>query len=255
MSNFETLWKAPNRPIAHEEEETALIAAARLGDEAATLRLFAAYVPVLRDAAARAPHSLEFEDARQAAILGFLDAVQRANGPRLAGVIRERVTASVTAAASEADPGFAVPERTKRRALTILAEAEGNLDAALALAPKYDMRPDTLLAVWTALNNVRSLEASIVHAQPREGIAAYEPPMEPLWSDREVTDVSDRDLVRKAFNAVNTLESDVCRMAYGFTEPDPIPDAEIGFRLGFGRVRIWRVRHGALDKMRSALGA
>jgi DNA-directed RNA polymerase specialized sigma subunit len=263
MSTFEQLWTAEVAPITDTEEETSLIAAAQKGDEAATLRLFRAYVPVLREEASRSRSSVDFDDVRSAAILGFLDAVHRFDAEkgwhRLAAIIRERVRASVASTVADELPGFTVPERTVRRALGILAKADDDVARALEIAHEYEMTPETLLAVVTALNNVHSLDQAIEHRRERFAADGVDADyfsfdfFEPLYSDREVADVDSREQVRMAFNAVDTLEADVCRLAYAFAEIDPVPDAEIGHRLGMGRVRTLRVRHGALVKMRQAL--
>lgn len=67
-------------------------------------------------------------------------------------------------------------------------------------------------------------------------------------------DVEDRLLVEAAFAAVDDLEEEVCRLAYGFSDYDPIPDSEVGYGLGLSRPKVQRVRASALGKMRDAAG-
>ncbi|MFD6638356.1 hypothetical protein ACFWDN_21345 [Micromonospora chalcea] len=251
MSNFDQLWTATVEPIATDAEELTLIEAAKAGDQGALLRLFAAYVPHLRRALAAYSRVLPLDDARQAAWLGLTAAV-RAFVPersgRLRSIIRHYADAELSAAAQEAGAGFAVPTRTLERFFGILAKAGGDVAEAAKLAPAHEMKTATFFEVLEAVNAGASLD---------EAVAAYgDDTLGAVMAPREIADAEDRILCDLAFSAVNDFERDVCRLAYGFADFDPQPDAEIGHRLGgFSRLKIQRTRTKALGKMAAALGA
>ncbi|MFG3715835.1 hypothetical protein [Micromonospora sp. NPDC047730] len=254
MSTFAQLWTVHTEPIP-ADDEAAVIAAAQTGDEAATLRLFAAYQPALR-AAVRHTTRLDRDDARQAATLGFLEAVRafdpdRHEGGRLAGVLRHHVADALSEASSDALGGFTVPGRTLRRYFGILKRADGDPVEAARIAPEFEMTAETFWAVWAGVTANDSLEEAIAaHG------AVCVAPVGDLAEPRGVADAEDRVLAELAFRSVDDFERDVCRLAYGFADFDPQPDAEIGHRLGgFGRLKIQRTRTRALGKMASALGA
>jgi RNA polymerase sigma factor (sigma-70 family) len=253
MSAFATIWTADPAPVTDAAEETALIAAAKVGDEAATLRLFAAYVPVLRKAVAKFRGVLDRDDAQQAAVIALMTAIKRfdpASSDRLSSTMRETLAECMADTTADTTGGFTIPSRTLKRALGILSHAEGDVDEAMRIAPQYDMRPDTLLAVLTSLSSVTSLERAL----EAKGDALYDT-LGNLTSEQEITDVNDRIMCDLAFKAVAPVERDVCRMGYGFTDPEPLHDEEVGNRLGMGRVQTQRTRQRALGKMRTALGA
>lgn len=253
MPDFASIWSATAEPVADDATERDTIAAAKLGDEAATLRLFSAYLPTMKQAVGHFSETLGRDDARQTAVLGLLRAIQAFNAEhhlRLAAVIREYLHLELQEAERDASSGFSVPPRTVRRALGILERAGRDVNEAVRIAPEYQMEPATLLAVLAAISSVTSLDQAI---DARGEAALYD--AEAVTADRAVSDIDDRQKVRVAMAAVTPLERDVCRMAYGFTDPDPIPDAEIGHRMGMGRVRTLRVRHRALSKMSAALAA
>ncbi|MEV1157760.1 hypothetical protein AB0J27_20410 [Micromonospora chokoriensis] len=253
MSAFDAIWDAPSTRIETDHEERSLIGRAVDGDEAATLRLLGAYVPTLRNALAQYRRVLPVEDARSAATLGFLSAV-RAFDPtvsgRLASILRQHVAEALAQAAGDACGGFAVPERSLKRFFGILAKASGDPRQGLDLAPAYDMKRETFAAIWEAVNARGSLDSALTD-NPDAALAA----VGAVYTEREITDVNDRLMCRRAFEVVTDLEADVCKLAYGFADYDPQPDAEIGHRLGMGRVTTLRTRQRALAKMRVALGA
>jgi RNA polymerase sigma factor (sigma-70 family) len=242
------------------DEQTA-ISAAKAGDEGAQIALMLAYAPALRNAVkwyTRAmpsvAQSAELEDVRAQAIVGLLEAI-RAFDPevhdRLAAIVSDYVTSEVSAQAADAT-GFAVPERTLKRFFGILRAADGNVFEATRLAPRYEMKRETFLAVLSAVRNVDSIDglgAGEDEEAPRE-LAAM--PLAPVYSDEEI--VEDRILVEAAFRAVDDQEALVCRDYYGFSEYDTMSDAEIAHRRGLSRPKVQRVRSTALGKMRSALG-
>lgn len=249
MHQLATLWNLTElQPIATGEAETALIAAAQSGDEQATLRLFVAYLPVLRKKIAKFRDPLGIEDARQVALLGLTHAIaafDATRSDRLASVLRQHVAAALAKAVSDYARGATVASRTRRRFFKIVDLADGDLNAARALAPQHAMSLTTFDSVRRSLN---VLPVSIEDAIPNRDTAES---TEPGYSQDE----EDQRMVDAAFAAVTSLEARVCRLAYGFEDYEPLPDAEIGHRLGIGRVKTLRVRNGALSKMADALAA
>lgn len=243
------------------EEERELLAAAQLGDEAAKLRLIVAYAPALRNGvaaltrtySAHATHAqpADLEDIRMQAIVGVLraiDAFDPTQHQRLAAIIRDYVRLEVEETEASL---FTVPPRTLRRFFGILREAEGDVAAAAKLAPEREMRPETFAAVLDALRNVDSYDALTSATYDTE--SGRDMVASPVW-DGSHADVEDRVLVEAALDAVGGLEKDVTRLAYGFSDYEPVPDAEIAERLGMSRPKIQRTRTAALGKMRLALG-
>lgn len=237
------------------EEERAAIQAAKGGDSDAMVALMRAYAPAIRNAVSKftGPDSTahDREELRSAVVLGFVEAVNAydsATADRLAGLIKD-VLARTLREEFLTPTAFAVPDRTLTRFYAILRQADGNVYEAAALAPSYEMKSATFLAVLSAVRNVNSLD------QYPHGPDGEEAPIHasavPLW-DNAVAE-EDADLVAAAFAAVDSLEEVVCRLAYAFTDYDPVPDAEIGDRLGFSRAKAQRIRAGALGKMREAL--
>jgi len=252
-------------------EERTAIAAAQLGDDDATAKLILAYAPALRNgvtwytrALAGSPQPADLEDVRSQAILGLLEAIKAFDGTtheRLAATVASYIRNAVTTSAASVT-SFTVPERTLKRFFGILRTAEGNVYEGARIAPDYEMKTETFLAVLSAVRNVESYDAILdgnaggfdgttserFNTGVERGVEAR-----PLWDGREA-DAEDRILVEAAFTAVNTLEADVVRLAYGFSDYEPVPDAEIGARMGFSRATTQRTRTGALDKMRRVLG-
>ncbi|SCL32878.1 hypothetical protein GA0070616_4578 [Micromonospora nigra] len=255
MSTIAQLWTGTPKPIRDAAEEAAAIRDAQAGDNAATLRLFSAYQPALR-AAVRAVTSIPADDARQAATVGFLLAVRAwqpdaDGGGRLAGIMRQHIADALAEATGAANGGFSVPDRTLKRYFGILRRAGGCAVAAAELAPSFEMASDTFWAVWAAVKANGSLEEALAHEQE-----TYVSPIGDLPAPRGVADAEDRVLCEAAFRAVTDVERDVCRLAYGFADFDPQPDAEIGARLGgMPRLKVQRTRTRALAKMADALGA
>jgi DNA-directed RNA polymerase specialized sigma subunit len=261
-------------PLAVEEERT-LIARAKLGEESATIALMRAYTPALRAAirqfgamggawAGQVADPDVVEDLRAAATLGFLEAIKSFDGTRwsrLAAIVPDHLRQALSSAVPS-PIAFSIPQRTLTRFYAILRKADGNPYEAAALAPQYEMRTETFLAVLSALRDVDSYDAVIsgnaggfdgttterFATEQGRDVLAY-----PLW-DGKHPDAEDEVLVEAAFSVVDTLEKDVIRMAYGFTEYDPIPDAEIGARLILSRQKVQRTRSSGLGKMRVALG-
>jgi DNA-directed RNA polymerase specialized sigma subunit len=255
-------------PLDLDEERT-LIARAKLGEEAATIALMRAYTPALRSAirqfgamggawAGQVADPDVVEDLRAAATLGFLEAVQSFDAgrwSRLAAIVPDHLRLAL-ASAVPSPIAFSIPQRTLTRFYSILRKADGNPYAAAALAPQYEMRTETFLAVLSALRDVDSYDQLLAPSGSNENQSdrgSNDVEAWPLW-DGQHPDAEDEVLVEAAFSVVDTLEKDVIRMAYGFTEYDPIPDAEIGARLILSRQKVQRTRASGLGKMRVALG-
>lgn len=245
------------------EEERALIADAKAGSEAATVALMYAYAPAMRSAlrwftrsAPTVPQATDLEEARARAVVGLLEAVQAfdpAVHTRLAAIATEHIASEVSSLAADA-VGFTVPERTLRRFYGILRKADGNVYEAANLAPEYKMRRETFFAVLSAVRNVDSYDVEPTEEDHERGSGGLDSMVaRPLWSG-EYEDAEDRILAEVALESVDARSETVCRMAYGFTDYDPVPDAEIGRRLGMTRPTTQRVRVRALETMREALG-
>lgn len=227
--------------------ELAAIADAKAGGNDGLLALVLAYAPVLRARTGRYREILDTDEARSAAVCGLLEAAHAVTpGSRLAGVVADYIGRALADAAGE-HGAVTIPSRTATRFFGILRRAEGDVEAAAALAPAYNMSRETFFDCLRALRTEALDEPAAPDAAPRDAGAVS------LWEP--AADAEDRVLVEMAFAAVDELETAVCRLAYGFADYDPQPDAEIGDRLGMGRATVQRRRTGALVKMRDALGA
>lgn len=255
-----------------EEERDAIVRAA-FGDQESFLALIYAYGPALRNGlrwyrrAVPNPNPTDVEDVRSGAVAGLFDAIiafDPERFDRLAATAPQYILKGVSEAAKVVSP-FAIPSRTLSRFFGILRAAEGNVEEAAASAPDYHMSTEVFLSVLDAVRNIGTMDNIRGNSPEAYTANAGGFAEEDDWSRRQVSplpgasqdayaDAEDRILVEVAFDAVDTLEKDVCKLAYGFTDYDPLPDAEIGARMGFSRPKIQRVRTGALDKMRSALG-
>lgn len=253
------------------DEERATIALAKAGDEAATIKLVYAYAFALRMGVGSHRHAggagtTDVDDLRQSALLGLLEAIHAFNPEvhhRLAATVRGYIADAI--AGSGATPvALSVPERTLKRFYGILREADGDTVKAAELAPERSMTAETFLAVLEAVRNTTSLDAGTdgMHSSPRPGGYGFgegsddsyglhgheSAPRDPAAA------VEDRVLVDAALRAVEGTESEVVGLRYGFTEYNPLPDAEIGERLGLSRQKVQRTATSALVRMRSALG-
>lgn len=229
-----------------EADEVAAIADVRAGGSAGLLALVYAYAPLLRGQVARFRDSLDSDEAQSVAVGALVEAAHAAENPRIAGIARDYV-AQALASAADAYIAVTIPERTAKRFFGILRRAEGDVEAAAALAPAYQMSRETFFDCLRALRTEALDEPTGPDAAPRDADAVS------LWEP--AADAEDRVLVEMAFAAVDELETDICRLAYGFADYDPQPDAEVADRLGLGRATVQRRRTGALVKMRDALGA
>lgn len=251
-----------------EQEEAETIEAARAGDSDAVLRLATAYGPALRAAVSNfasgvkggrdtggtglGTSAFEVGDVQSTVLVGFMETIREhdpAVSPRLAGTIRRRIARELADLFAETMP-FTVPERTLSRFYGILRDAEGDLDAAERIAEERGMTPETFRDVYAAVRATGSLDGLLAEAaESGAGFTAS-----PVVSAAPIVDVEDRILVDVAFRAVDDDEARICGLAYGFTEYDPQPDAEIAHRMGLTRPTVQRKRGKALGKMRKALG-
>ena len=262
---FDRRVTAGRLPLA---EERAAIRAAQSGDEAATLKLLHAYAFALRQATglyrravgagARPGESGTAADLRIAAVEGLLEAICAfdLDGPysRLAATAEWYIADSVGAAIAPA--GLNVPGRTLKRFFSILREAGGDPVQGAVLAPRFCMTAETFGSVLAALRSPRSLDGPDGNASDGGGAGDSRNRPEIPGSGRDCYgEVEDMLLVEAAFAAVPDLEETVCRLAYGFSDDGPVPDAEIARRLGLSRPKVQRIRACALQRMRSAVGA
>lgn len=261
---------AETEPItAHEERE--LIASAQAGDDLAHMRLLNLYGPLLRATVARASKTMDAEDAQSVALLAFeetlathIGQVEEGFDGRLGGRLAPAVRQALGVARAS-DTAFAVPARTLTRYLGILNSAEGDPVAASEMAPEFGMSTETWIAIHHA-TRADSLDGAVgtrpeAYSSNGGGFAegdgwSRDSSARPIYDDgREpIADAEDAILVRLAFKAVDDEEARIVEMAYGFTEYDTVPDAEIGHRLGLTRPTVQRRRAFALSKMRKALG-
>lgn len=238
------------------EEEVALIASAQAGDADAYTRLLHAYGPTLRSHAAKAAKFTDTDDARSSALLAFAEVLAShdveygyENG-RLASRLTPHLLNVLDTTKGEALSAFAVPSRTMKRYFGLMKAADGDVVAARALAPSSMMTVETFDSVHSAVmaDSLEGLTTPDGDGPSRDFVAS------PVYTVSPVVDVEDAILVDVAFRAVDDEEERVCRLAYGFTEYDPQPDAEVAHRMGLTRPTVQRRRTSALGKMRKALG-
>lgn len=232
--------------------EVDLIADAKAGSSDALVALIRQYAPVLRQHASRHRPHMDDDEARSTAAVAVLDACHvfdPATQDRLAAVIVRVLQSGLSAAASSHTP-MSIPTRTLQRFYGILKRADGDVTVARTLAPAYKMSEETFNDVLSAL---RTVDPLVNDGDDPNGLANVSH-ARPIWTG-SAPDAETSDLVALAFAAVDPLESEVISLAYGFTDYDPVPDAEIGFRLGVNRVTAWRYRTRGIVKMRAALAA
>lgn len=236
------------------EEETALVSAVIAGDSDALVALVYAYAPALRRAVGRVTSHGEraSEDVRMAAVEGLIQACHvfdPERGVRLGGLVPGYALKAVREAA--APSLFAIPERTLARFYGLLRQAEGSARAAADLAPSVGMSRGVFLTVLEAVQDAYGLGEEGEDGEPLPLLNEARS----LWAAEEVEDATTGELAALALDAISgdALATDVVRLAYGFSDYDPVPDAEIGARLGFSRAKVQRTRSKALETMRSAL--
>jgi RNA polymerase sigma factor (sigma-70 family) len=240
------------------EAERAAILSAQAGDEEATISLVYAYAFALRMGVAQYRHAggagtAEVDDLRQSALLGLLEAIHAFDPEthhRLAATIGGYI-ADAIAGSGAAPIALAVPERTLKRFYGILREAEGDVVRGAELAPSHAMTAETFRAVLEAVRNVTSYDAETTHEEDTRGASVTAGTATAVDS---IAEVEDAILVANALEAIEGVEEDVVGLRYGFTEYNPLSDAEIGERLELSRQKVQRTAMSALGKMRSRLG-
>ncbi len=231
------------------DDEVADIAAAKAGNKAAADRLLTAYIPALRGAATREYKRLrdthDMDEVRSLVLLAFTEAIHTTNpDSRLAGNLKGRIQ---HATHNDALPPSAVsvPPRTYSRFVQIMDAAEGDWAKAEELAPGLGMTVEVLRAVRDARHTWGSLDATMESASG----ADWEPNLASLAEETGYATVEQAAIVEAAFAAVDALAALVIRDAYGFTEYEPIPDAEIAHRRGYSRSKVQRIRTEGLVTM------
>lgn len=252
-----------DRRFESAQEEREVILKARQGDNDAFVALLYAYGYTLRSQVSRFKEILGREEAISVAMTSVTETIHTAKIDRLAGTIRQRLANDLQMAADQ-QHGFTIPSRSMKRFFAILKAADGNVFEAARIAPDYAMSRELFLTILSAVRNTASYDGLTTAegenswvtdgGQSADGSRdlAAEPLIGPIRSTEQI--MEDEILVEAAFAAVDDLERTVCELTYGFTEYDPLPDAEIGRRLGLSRQKTQRTRAGALGKMRKALG-
>lgn len=254
--------------VVTEPEEVALIEAAQAGDEDAYARLLEIYGPAIRAAVNSARKIIDEEEAQATALVAFAEVLASHDphnpdyldgrlAPRLAPHLKDALGLAVAGSYA-----FQVPKRSLTRYLGILKEADGDPAAARDLAPSRSMSVETFDAIRAAAAATSLTEATEFGedfhrtGEGSEGTSyrASDLAASPLFAPAPVVDIEDRLLVQAAFRAVEDQEARIVELAYGFTEYDPVPDAEIAHRLGLTRPTVQRKRGKALTSMRKALG-
>lgn len=277
LFNLDTLFAYADAAPLEAAEEARLILIAQgsaavfgaEGVEEAQLTLLQAYGPALRSAVSRFTSTatgqsvLDVEDARMTAVSGFMEALHAhdpAQSDRLASTVVQHVSHALTQAATSAGGGFSVPKRTLTRFFGIMAEADSDLETALALAPRREMAADTFMSIYRSLG-ADSIEDLREEAAAGGGNFAASP----VFAPSPVVDVEDRILCDAALRACDDDEHRVVSLQYGFqavveivdgerVQVDRLPsDREIGDILGMTRPTVQRRGKSALTKMRKAL--
>lgn len=252
LSVFNGYATTPNVSVTEERE---LIALAQNGCNTSYETLMAKYAPLLKKYARSAPHTIEKDEIESALLLGFVEAVQDFD-------LEEHSILSITLpnhlkrALSEVgvvSASFTIPQRSLSRWLSIHRKAEGNIYAAMALAPTYSMSTETFMSIYTALRETNSLEAVLVGD-------AYV--VKSLHINTETpTGESDQDLANLIFDVrgddqdLTDREAVILRYAYGWMEYGrPLNDSELAEKFDMSRATAQRVRTTALAKARKRLG-
>lgn len=244
--------EAIDYPVEYEQD---LISRVQAGDSEASWPLIQKYAPHMVRIARRYLDRMDRDDLSGLAIEGLLTAV-RAFRPDsdtrvLAAILGPYVENALARGIASAIP-MVVPDRTYTRYAGIMRRAEGDVNVAVSLAPAHGMSVEVLLAIRRAMTSVDSLDEHIGEDDDGGNLHDVIPAALAEFDETVANDL----LVSLAFGAVDELEKDITRLAYGF-EPeqygDPMPDAEIAHRVGMTRPTVQRRRVKALDKMRERL--
>ena len=256
-----------------EADEAATIDAAQQGDERAKMTLLRAYGPALRAAVGRFKGGLgdgqvsrsndygtpssAVEDLQSAAVVSFLEIIETHDprqNPRLAGRVTAHLADSLATQFSR-EAQFAIPKRTLTRFFGIMKAADGDVVVAESLLSDYGMSMETFRSILAAVSTTSFDSFAPGEDEGRgAGDVIGQSAAEPVYSATPISDVEDRILVDMAFRPLNDEEVRIVELAYGFTEYDPVPDAEIGHRMSLSRPAVQRRRASALSTMRKTLG-
>ena len=242
-----------DRNDVQEDAHPELIAAAKSGDAAAFDTLYRGVIGALRRWSREFPDTVDYENALAVSNLAFAEAVHDFDpraGASFIGLLKTYVWRALTDAPRVSGEGssvavsVSVPERTLKRFYSILRAADYDLARGLEIAASKNMAADTFRDLYYAL----ATEGGTVSADDES--AAYLVP-DPSSVEQQAEETL---LLETAWKAVDDFETDVLRLAYGFSDYRPNSDGEIAEKLGYGRATIQRRRQGALSKMRVSLG-
>lgn len=284
--NYDSIWTAKAQPIPDPEEERALIAQAKAGDQDATMRLIRAYLPVLRKAVEGWKQSIAsspaeaLEEARGAAMVGFLEAVQQFDPDRwdrLAATVRYPVAREMEAAAGQDTPVY-VPPRMRARYFSLMEKADQDPSVAVTISRDFGMTAETFTAVYEAVNNTVWYHQGVgggVDGDSNDGmdqVTGEDILVAPEFTAEQV-DTDNQLMVAQAFAAIEHASDwlSIVRLYYGFTARDHAGlvdvdtqaeyDAAVGSdsntaKATFStRPTVQRKRNAALAAMRESLGA
>lgn len=256
-----------------DDEIAAYLEAIQSGDEDALEQLYSAYAPTLDGIARKAP-APDFEDARSAASLAFLEAVRElpADTVRVAAALYRRVRGAVYCEALEDRP-ISVPGRTAARYVALMLKHNNDMHAAYAdcAAGNADMDPATFLAAHVA--NYAHLDRESIGPAPEAGEDAHPAFQIAVEDDTERVDTHDLVhnhllplcdeathegvIVRLVYGFTDVSDAIIARMeAAGFQPGDTLTDVEAAEVLatpGLGSRTLGKRRRAALARMREYL--
>jgi DNA-directed RNA polymerase specialized sigma subunit len=228
------------------EEESALVARAKEGEDEAIHALILAYAPLFRSIRKR--YELQLGDEIRGLLLeamwiGIRDFDLDA-GDRLGYYIQGPLL-ELLHEASESISGITVPSRLMRRYTAILNIAEHDLVEAARIAPDHHMSPEIFWSIWAATSRTVEIDDHL------DSYAAAD----------QYQGVLDHYLADIALRALEGRELQVVQLHYGFlTLGDPLSDSEVAewiAALGQKRVSLRTVidtRHRAIRNCRRVLG-
>jgi len=276
--NISTLFARSEKVVLPVEVEAQAIREAQAGSEEAQVLLLETYGPALRSAVSTFVRRLPQEEQAQAredaqmeavaAFLGMLADHDPEKSPRLAGRVSQ-VLAEALGEAATPDAALTIPARTLKRFYGILRKADGDLEAARALAPSLGMSVHVFDEILSVVRYSESLTAH--EGEDGSGDTLSRGAATSIWNDGEepFAEVEDAILFEIAFRAVNDDERTVIRYAYGFETGDALSDAAVvhamsehalgeervsGGETVISRPAVQRRRASGLAKMREAFG-
>lgn len=247
----------PAAPALSRDEEIDLTARARSGDQAAFLRLAAAYGPLFRREAAGDRGTLTDPEERRAIILAaFVDALHDTpEGEPVRLCVKYVITRALTDAAAAAHAA-AVPARACYRFHAALHAATGNPwdHETEAAARALGMYSGEYRAIRAALLPVAHVDEGLADPRAEAAFRAVEAEDDPE-DDAAAADAA--EAVARVLAALTPRQREIVRLSFGIgADPDaPRPsDAEVAARLGVTRTAVVRARGRALERARDVLG-